>query len=60
MVYGRILIKYYIEKNEVSLRWNKLISENGGVLPITLTTHVALKDNILIFQTELENDPAHF
>jgi len=42
--------------NEVSLQWKNLISENGGVLPVTLTAHVTLNDGKLIFQAEIEND----
>lgn len=45
-----------ISANEVCLQWKNLISENGGVLPITLTATVTLKDGQLIFLAEVEND----
>lgn len=45
-----------ISGNQVGLEWRNLVSEHGGVLPITFTATVTLKDGTLTFQSELENN----
>lgn len=45
-----------ISDNEVELQWKDLVSENGGVLPMTLTAHVTLNNGVLTFNTTLQND----
>src|ERR1019366_3393059 len=38
-----------ISDNQVRLRWKDLLSEHGGVLPMTFTATVTLKDGALTF-----------
>lgn len=45
-----------ISEHEIRLQWKKLISENGGTLPITLTATVTLTNGELTFNATLEND----
>jgi hypothetical protein len=45
-----------ISDNKVELQWKDLASENGGVLPITLTADVTLNNGVLTFDTTLQND----
>jgi hypothetical protein len=45
-----------ISDHEVQLRWKNLVSENGGVLPMTLTADVTLTNGALTFGATLEND----
>jgi hypothetical protein len=45
-----------ISTNQVRLRWKDLVSEHGGVLPITFTATVTLKDGALTFDGALENN----
>lgn len=47
-----------ISDHEVRLQWKDLKSENGGVLPITITADVGLTNGILTFNTALQNDSA--
>jgi hypothetical protein len=47
-----------VSNNEVRLQWKNLISENGGVLPITLTADVTLTNGALTFNATLQNDSA--
>ena len=47
-----------ISDNQVRLQWKDLISEHGGVLPITFTATVTLKDGALTFDGTLDNDSA--
>jgi len=42
--------------NQVRLKWSNLLSEHGGVLPITFTATVTLKEGALTFESTLEND----
>jgi hypothetical protein len=42
--------------HDVRLQWKNLLSENGGVLPMTLTADVTLTNGALSFGTTLEND----
>src|SRR5450759_2507711 len=44
-----------ISENEIRLQWKNLVSEYGGVLPITLTADVTLKDGTLTFKMTVEN-----
>jgi hypothetical protein len=47
-----------LSEHEVRLQWKNLNSENGGVLPMTLTADVTLTNGVLTFNTELKNDSA--
>ncbi len=42
--------------NQVRLQWRNLISEHGGVLPMTLTSIVTLTNGTLTFDATLENN----
>jgi hypothetical protein len=44
-----------ISANQVRLVWKDLASEHGGVLPITFTATITLKDGSLSFDSTLEN-----
>ena len=44
-----------ISDSQVRIVWKDLASEHGGVLPITLTATVTLKNGKLTFDTTLEN-----
>lgn len=44
-----------ISENQVRLQWKNLLSEHGGVLPITFTATVTLKDGALTFDGTLDN-----
>jgi hypothetical protein len=45
-----------ISDTEIRLRWKNLVSEYGGILPITLTANVTLTEGILTFKMTIEND----
>jgi len=45
-----------ISENQVRLQWKDLVSEHGGVLPMTFTATVTLKDGALTFESTLNND----
>ena len=45
-----------ISENQVRLQWKNMVSEHGGVLPITFTATVTLKNGALTFDGVLEND----
>jgi len=45
-----------ISDNQVRLQWKDLVSEHGGVLPITFTAIVTLKDGALTFEGTLKNE----
>jgi hypothetical protein len=45
-----------VSDNEIQLQWKNLISENDGVLPMTLTADVTLTNGVLTFNATLEND----
>jgi hypothetical protein len=47
-----------ISDREIRLRWNSLISESGGVLPVTLSADVTLTNGAVTFSAKLENDSA--
>jgi len=44
-----------ISDNEVRIQWKNLASENGGILPLTVTADVTLTNGILTFSATLEN-----
>ena len=45
-----------VTENKVLLEWKDLMSEHGGVLPITFTTTVTLANGALTFDGTLENN----
>lgn len=45
-----------ISDNEINIRWENLVSENGGVLPITFAADVMLTNRALTFAATLKND----
>lgn len=44
-----------VSENQVRLQWKDLVSERGGVLPMTFTATVTLKDGELTFDGTLTN-----
>ncbi len=44
-----------VSDDQVELRWTNLISENGGVLPMSLTAEVTLSKGVLTFAATLQN-----
>jgi Domain of unknown function (DUF6259) len=48
-----------IADNQVRLQWKDLESEHGGVLPITFTAVVTLKNGKLTFDSTLENKSSY-
>lgn len=44
-----------VSDSEVRIEWSNLLSEHGGVLPITFTADVTLKDGALTFNGKLDN-----
>jgi Domain of unknown function (DUF6259) len=58
-VLGRKQRAVKVEKlsdNQVALQWKNLLSEHGGVLPMTFTATVTLKGGVLTFDGTLVND----
>jgi hypothetical protein len=49
-----------ISDNQVQMQWKDLLSEHGGVLPITFTATVTLKDGALSFDAKLDNQSDFF
>jgi hypothetical protein len=47
-----------ISENQVRLQWKNLLSEHGGILSITFTATVTLKDGAVTFDSTLDNDSA--
>ncbi len=45
-----------VSENEVRLLWKDLVSENGGVLPMTLRAMVKLTNGVVRFGATLENN----
>jgi hypothetical protein len=45
-----------ISDNEISMRWENLVSENGGVLPISFAANITLTNRRLTFASTLKND----
>jgi hypothetical protein len=50
-----VLVKKLAE-NRLSLEWNNLVSEHGGVLPIDFRATVTLSNGVLAFDGTLTND----
>jgi Domain of unknown function (DUF6259) len=44
-----------IAENQIRIQWKDLQSEHGGILPMTLTATITLKDGVLTFAATLEN-----
>lgn len=44
-----------VSDNEVRLQWDNLVSEHGGVLPITFIATATLKNGAITFDATLEN-----
>jgi hypothetical protein len=58
-IYGRNQKAAEVKKlssHQLRLKWKNLISENSGVLPITLTASVSLNKDSITFDTTVEND----
>jgi hypothetical protein len=58
-VFGQKQHAITVEKlsdQQVRLRWKDLVSEHGGVLPMTLTAIVTLENGALTFEATLIND----
>ncbi len=47
-----------ISEHDIHLQWKNVVSENGGILPISLTANVTLTNGVLTFNATLENDSA--
>jgi hypothetical protein len=47
-----------VSNHEIHLQWKNLNSENGGVLPMTLTADVTLTNGVLTFNLNVQNDSA--
>jgi hypothetical protein len=47
-----------LSSHEARIQWKNLVSENGGVLPITFTANVVLTNGTIVFSGELMNDSA--
>jgi len=47
-----------LSERQLLLQWKDLVSEHGGVLPMTLTATVTLTNGALSFETTLENRSA--
>jgi hypothetical protein len=45
-----------LSAHQLRLQWKNLISERGGILPMTLTAVATLKDGALTFDATMEND----
>lgn len=45
-----------LSDHQVRIRWEKLLSEHGGILPITFTATVTLTNGTLSFEGVLENN----
>jgi hypothetical protein len=45
-----------LSNHAVKLQWKNLVSENGGVLPMTLTADVTLTNGVMRFGATLENN----
>jgi hypothetical protein len=49
-----------ISANQIRIQWKDLLSEHGGVLPITFTAAVTLKNGSLSFDATVENQSDFF
>jgi hypothetical protein len=45
-----------ISGNAIEFKWTNLVSENGGTLPMTLTSMITLTNGGLVFSATLENN----
>ncbi len=45
-----------VAPDQLRLQWANLASEHGGVLPITFTANVTLRNGVLTFTGQLQND----
>ena len=45
-----------VSDNEINLRWENLVSENGGVLPMSFAADIMLTNGQLTFGATLKND----
>lgn len=45
-----------VSDNEIRMRWENLVSENGGILPMSLAADVTLVSGKLTFAATLKND----
>lgn len=45
-----------ISDNEIRIRWENLVSENGGVLPMSFASDITLTNGVLKFAATLKND----
>ncbi len=48
-----------VSEHEVRIRWQNLVSEHGGVLPMELTAAVRLTNDSLVFSATLKNNCHH-
>lgn len=46
----------HVSDHEIDFQWKNLVSENGGILPMTLMAQVTLTNGVLTFAATLEND----
>jgi hypothetical protein len=49
-----------ISEHQIQMQWKDLTSEHGGVLPITMTATVTLKNGALSFESTVENQSEFF
>jgi hypothetical protein len=45
-----------VSDNEIRIRWENLVSENGGVLPMSFASDITLTNGVLKFAAILKND----
>jgi hypothetical protein len=45
-----------VSDNEITIQWNNLVSENGGVLPMSFAADITLTNGVLTFASTLKND----
>ena len=45
-----------VSNNKVEIKWSNLLSEFGGILPITITAEITLNDRVLTFNSKIENN----
>lgn len=45
-----------VSDHEVRIRWENLVSENGGVLPMSFSADITLTNGMLTFASTLKND----
>jgi hypothetical protein len=52
----RVVSVQKISESQIRMQWKNMLSEHGGVLPITFTATVTLKGGALTFDGTLDND----